>query len=358
MAHSSSAPWASCAGGVTSCPLLVEDSGLRYEIAELGPAAAAEGGGEFGDVGTAGPYVHPEAAGDGLVDVALHQQFGDGVLYLRYTVGRRLVGCAGGQRDRAAPHELEHLDEISDEPRVPEFQRDLAVVLHGDEGDRLVADDETLHQFVDGAVLRPAVGELLDVRQPFGVEPRGVLVEGAYAHTALDEQPVALEALQQAAFGPVAARLDGQHLRTALGGGQVQCAVDAVVALEHRDGVGGGDLLGAQRHERLESVGEFDRQLPALGDLPLQRAQPLRERDRGQHGTQPLGVVGIRMKEGEIHQAGRGLHFRAGDTSRAESIRVQSHPLIAQLSHRMRMCRISLFRCQFSTPQGPEHAGT
>lgn len=83
--------------------ILLQDPRLRYEKAELGPAAAAEGGGQLRYVGAAGAYVHAEAAGYGLVDVALDQQFGDGVLDVGDAVGSGFVGVMrrGGT---ARPH--------------------------------------------------------------------------------------------------------------------------------------------------------------------------------------------------------------------------------------------------------------
>lgn len=65
-------PWASA--------FVLQDPRLCDEIAELGPAAAAQRGAQLGDMGTAGTDVHAEPPGDGLVHMALDQQLGDRAL--------------------------------------------------------------------------------------------------------------------------------------------------------------------------------------------------------------------------------------------------------------------------------------
>src|SRR5690606_31991633 len=124
---------ARCAAAVSlDRGLLVEDSRLGDQVAELGPAAAAEGGRQLGYVGAAGADVHAEPPCDRLVHVSFHEELGDGVLDLGDAVGCRLVGGADAEGYRAAPHELEHLAQIAHEAGIAQFEGDLLVVAAGD----------------------------------------------------------------------------------------------------------------------------------------------------------------------------------------------------------------------------------
>ncbi len=241
---------------------------------------------------------------------------------------------------------------------MAQLQGHLPVVAGGDEGDGLVADDEPLHEFVDGAVLDLGGVELGDVRQGFGAVAGGVLVEGPDAHPALGHLPVAFEPLGHGVLQTAAARLDGEHLEPALGGGQVKGGVDPVEPLEHGHRMGTHRGLRADGHERLERVGELDGHPPAFGDLPLQGVEPLRQGNRRGNRTKPGGVVGIGVKQGEFHQTGSGIRVRARDPACAQCVGIETAPGLTQFGHRMGMRLIGPIRCQISTPQGPEHAGT
>ncbi|MDQ0933579.1 hypothetical protein QFZ49_003519 [Streptomyces turgidiscabies] len=241
---------------------------------------------------------------------------------------------------------------------MSQLQGDLAVVPGGDEGDGLVADDEALDEFVDGSVFHLAVRELIHVGERLRTVAGRVLVERPDGHTTFDQRPVALQPLGEDVLEAPAARLHREHLGLALGRGQVECRVDPFEALQHGDRVRGGGRLCGEGHERLERIGQFDRQLSALGDLPLEGVEPLRQSDRRRQGTKPVRVVGIRMKQGELHQARCGLDLCAGYAPRAQSIRIKAGSFLAQVRHRVGMCRFSRFHHQISTPQGPERAGT
>ncbi|GAA3500477.1 hypothetical protein GCM10019016_075830 [Streptomyces prasinosporus] len=324
----------------------------------MGTAAAAEDGGEFGDVGAAGAHVHAQPARYGLVHVPLHQELGDGVLDLGDAVGGGSVRRAGAHRDRAVPQVLEDLDEVADEAGVAQFEGDLVVVARGDERDGLVADDQTLHQLVDRPVLHLPVGEPGDVGQLLRVVAGGVLVEAPDLHTTFDQRLVALEAPEKTALGDPVAGLDRQELRLALGGREVERRVDPLTALQDGDGVAGGGGLRTQRQERFEGVGELHGQAPVLGDLPLYGLEALRQRDRRRHGAQPGRIVRIRVQEGQFEEAGGGLGVRACDAPGAQRCGIEATALFTELGDRVGMCALSPMSTQISTPQGPEHAGT
>lgn len=175
---------------------------------------------------------------------------------------------------------------------MAQFQGDLPVVPDGDEGDRLVADDQALDQLVDGPVLRLAVGELVHVGQPLGDVPGGVLVQGPDPYAALDQGSVALQALDDPALGVADARLHREHLVAALVGGQVEGSVDAVEALQHGDRVRRGRALRGERHERLEDLGELHGRTPAVGDLAFERVEPQGQRHRGGTGRSQFSSSG------------------------------------------------------------------
>lgn len=176
---------------------LLQDAGLRDQIAELGSAAAAQGCGEFGDVGPARPYVHAEAPGYGLVDMSLDQELGDGTLDPGHAFGGGVVRDLVEQRCAAPPQLLEDLDEVLDESGMPEFQGHPAVVARGDEGDRAVEDDQALDELFEGADFGLAAGYPVDVgERPLAV-PDGVLVQRPYADAAVDQGPVPLQRLNE-----------------------------------------------------------------------------------------------------------------------------------------------------------------
>lgn len=62
----------------------------------------------------------------------------------------------------------------------------------------------------------------------------------------------------------------------------------------------------------------------ALLDLAFYGMQALRQCGGRRYGTQPVGVVGVGVQQGEIHQAGRRFHLAAGDASRAQSAGVEA----------------------------------
>lgn len=57
------------------------------------------------------------------------------------------------------------------------------------------------------------------------------------------------------------------------------------------------------------------------------------------------------MKEGELHQTGRGLDIRTGDAARPESVAVEAASVLAQVGQPMGMCPLSLIYHQISTPR-------
>nr|BBJ52536.1 hypothetical protein SAVMC3_51650 [Streptomyces avermitilis] len=116
--------------------------------------------------------------------------------------------------------------------------------------------------------------------------------------------------------------------------------------------------LGADRHERLESIGQFDRQPSAFGYLALDGVEPLRQGDGRRYRAEPVGIVGIGVEERELHQAGNARRVLSGDASRTQSVRVEEAAFITQLRYSVGMFRLCPICCQISTPQGPERAGT
>ncbi len=145
--------WTSPGAPRSLCP--VENPGLPDEVAELGPALAAQCGGELGDVDARGADVHAQPVGDDGVGVPLDQQPRDGPLPGRDTAqGGRLdgLGVHGGGE---APEAVEHVHQVVDDRRVPDLQRDVGVplVVTGDEGDRPVHDDHAAGDLVHGAGL-------------------------------------------------------------------------------------------------------------------------------------------------------------------------------------------------------------
>src|SRR5690606_38854901 len=82
----------------------VKDPRACDEVAELRPAAAAQGRGQLGDVDAGGTDVHAEALGDDGVGVALGEELGDGALAgvtpltLRRSAVLRYIGGASRQK--------------------------------------------------------------------------------------------------------------------------------------------------------------------------------------------------------------------------------------------------------------------
>lgn len=185
-----------------------------------------------------------------------------------------------------------------------------------------------------------------------------VLVQGAHGDAARDDVLAEFDGLVERVLAAPAPGLDGQDLRPAFGGGQFDGRVDPAEPFEHRDGMGVGLALRADGHERLEGVGQFVGEVPALLYLALQRVQPLGEGGHGGDGEQPVRVVGVGVQQGELHQTRRGVHFGASDASEAQSVGIQAFSVGAQVFQPMEMCPFCMVIRQISTPQGPEHAGT
>ncbi len=306
----------------------------------------------------AGTDVHAEAARDGLVDVALDQELGDGPLHARDSAGGAAVRHFLLEGHGAVPQLLEHLDEIVDQARVAQFQGDPAVVAHRDEGHRTVEDDQAFDQLLQGADLHLARRDPFHVGERALAVPCGVLVQGPNADPAVDQRLVALQGLGEGQGGPGAARLDRQHLGMAFGRREVQGGVDLFETLQHRDGVGVGRALCADGQERLESVGEIYSAAPAVLDLAFNRMEPLSQSYGRGNRAELVRVIRVGLQKSEFKQAGGVLDLAPGDPAGAQRGRVEPRPLGTHGRHRVGMCRLCLVSLQISTPQGPEHART
>lgn len=234
---------------------------------------------------------------------------------------------------------------------MAEFEGDLLVVPGRDEGDRAVADDEPPDELFERADLDLPGGDPVHVGKGSRAVPDGVLVEGAHADAPVDQRPVALQGLVENMLPAAAPRLDGEHLRMALGGGEIECGVDPVDTFEHGDRVGECRVLGADGDERLERFGQFDRQASTVLDVAFDGVETLGQRDGRRNRPQPVGVVGIGVEQREFHQAGCGLHLGTCDAAGAQRPGVKPGPLGTQLRDVMGMRRFcGVFR-QISTPR-------
>lgn len=329
----------------------MQDPRLGDQEAELGPAAAAQGGGQPGDVRPAGPYVHSEPARDGLVHVSLDQQLGDGPLDARDPVGRVRVGDLVVERDGAPPQLLEDLDQVLHEPGVAQLQRHPAVVADRDEGHGPVEDDQPFDQLLQRADLHLARGDPVHVGERALAVPRGVLVQRSYADAAVDQRSVPFQGLGEGQGGPGAARLDGEHLRMTFGRRQIQRRVDPFESFQHGDGVRVRGALRADGEERLESIGEIYSGATTVLDLAFNRMQPLRQCNGWGNRTELVGVIGVGLQEGEFKQAGSLFDLAPRDPAGAERRRIQPRSLGAQGRDGVGMCRVCRTIGQISTPR-------
>lgn len=200
------------------------------------------------------------------------------------------------RRSRSGPELLEDVGQVLHEPGVAEFQGDLVVVAGRDEGDGPVEHDQTADELFERAYFHVVVGHAFRVRECAGAVARGVLVEGAHADAAVDHGQTAFQRLAETVLGPAAAGLDGEHFGAALCGGEVEGRVDPVRAFQHGDGVGAGRPQGADVHERLERLRQFDRVPAPFQDLALYGMQMLRESGGRRNGPEPVRVVRIGMQ--------------------------------------------------------------
>ena len=116
-----------------------------------------------------------------------------------------------GEGGGPAPELLEDLGQIVDQPRVAQFQGDLAVGTGGYVRDGAVEDDQPLDELFQRPDLDLALGEPLHVGECALAVPDGVLIQRANTDTAVHHGPAALQRLGEHMRAASAAGLDREH---------------------------------------------------------------------------------------------------------------------------------------------------
>ncbi|GGO42732.1 hypothetical protein GCM10012286_24890 [Streptomyces lasiicapitis] len=73
---------------------------------------------------------------------------------------------------------------------------------------------------------------------------------------------------------------------------------------------------------------------------------------------QPVGIVGVRVQQGEFDETGGGFRVGAGDASGTQGVGIKPGSLVTQFGDGVWMCRFCVCCKQISTPQGSVCAGT